>query len=56
MSDMKTGRGEHGWSDRGIQLSINGRSFDMLCTRDQFQTEEDPSVAALMWAASTMFF
>ena len=42
----------HGWSDRGILLTANGRSFDMFCTRDKFLTEEDPSVAALMWAAS----
>ena len=44
--------GDHGWLDRGIYLTINGRSFDMLCTSDKFRTEEDPSVAALMWAAS----
>lgn len=44
--------GDYGWLDRGIYLTINGRSFDMLCTSDKFRTEDDPTVAALMWAAS----
>lgn len=41
-----------GWLDRGMDLQIGGTRIKAVGTKENFETAEDPSFAALLWAAS----